>query len=141
MPLQVLVSAGNDNERRYLMPLLERLCGRIDQALRTTAVPVVLYADRGYDSLALRDQISQHGLTAAISRRRFASSSDGPPGRRRKQRLRDPLGRHRWPIERTNAWLRSWRRVETRWERRSDLYLAMIELVVIVIIIRTLKLY
>ena len=48
-------------------------------------------------------------------------------GGRRVARSRDPHGRHRWPVERTNSWLRNWRRVSTRWERHPDYWLAVIQ--------------
>jgi transposase len=31
------------------------------------------------------------------------------------------LGRWRWPVERTLAWLHQYRRLLVRWERRPDL--------------------
>ena len=68
-----------------------------------------------------------------ISRRQFHGKGAAP---KPKPKRRDPLGRKRWPIERTNAWLTNWRRVATRWERRSDLYLAIVLLVIIVVLIR-----
>ena len=60
-------------------------------------------------------------------------------GRRRRAKTRDPLGRHRWPVERTNGWLRNWRRVATRWERRADLWLAVIQLAAALTIYRALE--
>jgi transposase len=129
--LQVLVSAGNDNERPYLVPLLDRLPEVLQAALRERSV-VQLFADRGYDSLALNEQIRSRGLQPRISRRRFQAGQGVP----RPPRQRDPLGRYRWPIERTNSWLLAWRRLAIRWERRSDLYLALAQLVVIVVLIR-----
>src|SRR5262249_61631266 len=80
-----------------------------------------LFADRGYDSLALNEQIQDRGLQPRISRRWFQRLQDGA---QRKQPQRDPLGRHRWPIERTNSWLLAWRRLATRWGRGTDLFLA-----------------
>lgn len=129
--MQVLVSAGNDNERPYLVPLLDRLPDVLQAALRERPA-VQLFADRGYDSLALNEQIRGRGMQPRISRRRFRARQGEP----RHEPQRDPLGRHRWPIERTNSWLLAWRRLATRWERRSDLYLALAQLVVIVVLIR-----
>jgi transposase len=131
--LQVLVSAGNDNERRYLLPLIDRLPPLLQTALRGRSDAAQLYADRGYDSLALNDQIRDRGLEPRISRRRFQRREDGGQP---KPATRDPLGKHRWPIERTNSWLLAWRRLAVRWERRSDLFLAIAQLVVIVVLIR-----
>jgi transposase len=35
------------------------------------------------------------------------------------------LGRHRWVIERTGAWLGGWRRLRIRYERSSERFYAL----------------
>ena len=119
------------------MPLVDELLAR---GLR----PLELWADRGYDGEALREQLRARAIEPRISRRRRA----GEPapagstlvwrGRKRSPKTPDPLGRQRWPIERTNAWLHNWRRVSTRWERRSELYLALLQLACSMILCRML---
>jgi transposase len=56
---------------------------------------------------------------------------------RRRPRPRDPLGRKRWTVERTNSWLRNWRRVANRWERRPELWLAVIQVAAAMTIYQT----
>jgi transposase len=131
--LQVVVSGGNENERPYLLPLLDQLPEPLWEALKSGQGRAEVYADRGYDSLQLNEQITNRELQPRISRRRFKRREDGDQP---KPRVPDPLGRKRWPIERTNAWLSYWRRLQTRWERRSDLYLAFVQLVVIVLLLQ-----
>jgi transposase len=127
VPFAVRVGPGNENERRQLLPLLDDLLAR-------QIVPVELWADRGYDGRVLRDQVRARGVEPVISVRR--RRSDPPPpagspsslrGNRRRAKPRDPFGRHRWPVERTNGWLRNWRRVSTRWERHPDYWLAVLQ--------------
>ncbi len=50
---------------------------------------------------------------------------------------RDPQARHRWPVERTNAWLKAMRRIATRRDRKADNYLAFLHLGMIVILTRS----
>jgi transposase len=50
---------------------------------------------------------------------------------------RDPQASHRWPVERTNAWLKALRRIGTRRERKADTYLACLHLGMIVIVTRS----
>jgi transposase len=133
----VRLAAGNENERRHLLPLIDELLAR---GLR----PGELWADRGYDAEGLREQLRARAIEPRISRRR-RHSDPLPPGsrevwrgRRRQPKTRDPNARHRWPIERTNAWLRNWRRVSIRWERRPELYLALLQLACAMIIYRLL---
>lgn len=124
----IRIGAGNENERRHLLPLLDALLAR---GIR----PGELWADRGYDGELLREQMRRRGVEPVISYRR--RRGDPPPAadtptieraRRRRPRPHDPHGRQRWPVERTNSWLRNWRRVSTRWERRPELWLAVIQL-------------
>ena len=126
VPLAIRVGAGDENERRQLLPLL-------DQLLARRIRPAELWADRGYDGEQLRAAIRQRGVTPVISRRRRRgepAASDATTierGGRRVARSRDPNARHRWPVERTNSWLRNWRRVATRWERHPDYWLAVLQ--------------
>ena len=138
VPLAIRLAAGNENERRHLLPLIDELLAR---GLR----PSQLWADRGYDSQLLRDQLADRGIEAVFSKRRsrYEPAPDDAPrvwrGRKQRAKTRDPLGRHRWPVERTNAWLHNWRRISTRWERRPELYLALLQLACSMIIYRLLE--
>jgi transposase len=124
---------GNENERQHLLPL-------VDELLQRGLLPRELWADRGYDSGELRQQLRERGIEPMISerRRRNEPAPAGSPtvlrGHRRRAKTRDPLGRKRWPVERTTSWLRSWRRVATRWERRPELWLAFIQLAAAIVL-------
>jgi transposase len=106
--------------------------------------PRELWADRGYDAERLREGLRRRAIEPVISRRRRpaepapAQAREVWRGRRRYPKTPDPNARHRWPVERTNAWLHNWRRVATRWERRPELYLALIQLACSVIIARAI---
>jgi transposase len=54
------------------------------------------------------------GIKARIARRGIDSSKR--------------LGRHRWTVERTLAWLSCYRRLCVRYERRADIHEALLEL-------------
>ena len=59
-------------------------------------------------------------------------------GKKRRQKTRDPQARHRWPVERTNAWLKAKRRIATRRDRKADNYLAFLHLGMILILAKPL---
>jgi IS5 family transposase len=61
-----------------------------------------LYADKAYDFSRCRRALRARGITARIARRGVQSS----------QRL----GRQRWRVERTIAWLLEHRRLQVRYE-------------------------
>jgi transposase len=138
-PLHVRLGPGNENERAHLLPLLDAVHAHEHR-------PRELWADRGYCSDPLREQIRARGLTPMISRRRRAGdplqpgqhTRPGTRGRRRVLKTSDPHARHRWPVERTNAWLRRFRRLTIRTEPNSAVYLAYLTLALIVILARSL---
>ena len=70
--------------------------------------PGQLIGDRGYDSQSHRRQLRQRGITPKIARRETAHGSG--------------LGRYRWVVERTFAWLHQFRRLLVRYDRRADIH-------------------
>jgi transposase len=138
-PLELRLGPGNENERAHLLPLID--------ALRAAGYqPREVWADRGYCSDRLRDELNARGITPKISRRRRPgqplapgqTSRHGTRGRQRVIRRSDPLARHRWVVERTNAWLRRFRRLTIRTEPNSHVYLAYLTLALVVILGRAL---
>jgi transposase len=134
-PLAVRLSAGNENEQRHLLPLLDRLA---EQAIR----PRELWADRAYASKAIDQALRERAIEPRISKPRRPGEPipPGTPtrevwrGRRRRLKTADPQARHRWPVERTNAWLKAKRRIATRRDRKADNYLAFLHLAMILVL-------
>ena len=76
--------------------------------------PKKLHADKGYDFPRCREALRKRGIKARIARRGIDSS--------------ERLGRHRWVVERTLAWLARYRRLAVRYERRADIHEAFLHL-------------
>jgi len=76
--------------------------------------PEKLHADKAYDSRRCRRECRERGITPRIARKGVESS----------QRL----GRHRWVVERTHAWMARLRRLTVRYEEREDIHLAFVTL-------------
>ena len=137
-PLAVRLAAGNENEQRHLLPLLDALAAR---GIR----PRELWADRGYASAALEQALRERQIEPRISKPRRPGEPipTGTPvqevwrGKKRRLKTRDPQARHRWPVERTNAWLKAKRRIATRRDRKPDNYLAFLQLGMILILTRS----
>ena len=72
--------------------------------------PRKLHADKAYDFARCRRACNRRHIQARIARRGVEDT----------QRL----GRHRWVVERTFAWLEQMRRLTTRYERRIDIHYA-----------------
>ena len=77
-------------------------------------VPVI--ADRAYDSDPLRVHLAEEGFTLVAPHRKNRTKAPTSDGRRLRRYKR------RWKVERTFAWLHSYRRVMTRHERRVELW-------------------
>jgi transposase len=135
----VRLAAGNENEQQHLLPLIDAL---IERAIR----PGEVWADRGYDSKMLEQALRERAIEPRLSKRRRPqqpipadqATREVWRGKKRQLKTRDPQARHRWPIERTNAWLKAKRRIATRRDRKADNYLAFLHLGMILILARPL---
>ena len=76
--------------------------------------PAKLYGDKAYDHRFCRHACRRRGILPRIARRGVDSS--------------ERLGRDRWVVERTIAWLHRLRRLTVRYERRADIHLAFLVL-------------
>ena len=112
IPLAWTVTGGNRNDVTQLVPLIERVPpvrGRVGHPRRR---PDRVTADRGYDSNALRDQLRDRGIEPEIANR-YHSHGSG-------------LGRARWVVERTFAWLHHLKRLLVRYDRRAEIHEAFL---------------
>jgi transposase len=97
-----------------LFPLWERIPpvgGRAGQPRRR---PKLLVADRGYDYGKYRRLLRERRISHRIAKKKTEHGSG--------------LGRWRWVIERTFAWLHQFRRLATCYERRLDLHQGLLGL-------------
>ena len=76
--------------------------------------PDSLIADRGYDHDKYRRLLWQRGVKPMIARRQTDHGFR--------------LGRYRWVVERTFAWLHNFERLLIRYERRVDMHNALLPL-------------
>jgi transposase len=72
------------------------------------------HADKAYDIPRCRRALSRRHIKVRIARKGVDRS--------------DRLGRHRWVVERTLAWLNQFRRLTIRYERRADIHEAFLSL-------------
>jgi IS5 family transposase len=89
------------------------------------ARPAKLHCDKGYDYPRCRLALRRRGITPRIARRGIEPS----------QRL----GRHRYVVERSLAWLVGYRRLQVRYERRADILLGFLYLACALICLNSLN--
>ena len=93
--------------------------------------PKRLIGDKAYDSDGLDEDMRHLGIEMiAPNRRNRRKTQDGRPSRRYKRRRK---------VERTIAWLQSFRRVRTRDEVKSLNFLGMVQLSCIIILLRIIS--
>jgi transposase len=112
-PLGVVLTGANRHDSRMLAPALDAIPPvRSGRRGRPRRRPAKLHADKAYDHRRCRRECRARGVVPRIARRGVES------GQR--------LGRRRWVVERTLAWLAQFRRLTIRYERRrADLHLAL----------------
>ena len=109
MPLAVRLTAANVHDSKVFDVLLDAVPPlRSGRRGRPRSRPTKLHADRGYDYQRCRDACHRRHITPRIAWRGNGA--------------RDRLGRHRWVVERTLAWLSQFRRLRVRDERRADIH-------------------
>ncbi len=113
-PLACLLSGANRNDHLLLEAALDAIPPIRRPTGRPRRRPDKLHADKAYDYPACRRACRRRHIKARIARRGIESS----------QRL----GRHRWVVERTLAWLNRFRRLTIRYERRDDIHEAFLAL-------------
>src|SRR3954467_11625631 len=104
IPVVARLTSANRHDVTQLLPLVDSippLRGRPGRPLRK---PGVVQGDRGYDSQPHRDELERRGIASQLAKRGRPHGSG--------------LGRTRWVVERTLAWLHRFRRLNMRHERR-----------------------
>ncbi|WP_434976543.1 IS5 family transposase [Streptomyces puniciscabiei] len=114
IPLAVAVSGANMHDSLALKPLILGIPAVRSRRGPRRRRPVKLRADKAYFSAEHLIWLRERGLVARIAR----------PGIESGERL----GRHRWKIERSIAWLFGYRRLTIRYERKGSHFLAFLGL-------------
>jgi IS5 family transposase len=122
------LSAANTHDSLLLEQLVDAVpavIGPRGRPGRPRKRPAKLHGDKGYDFPGCRRLLRRRGICPRIARRGVESSSR--------------LGRQRWKVERSLAWLVANRRLTVRYERRADVLTALLHLACALICARKLR--
>nr|WP_254603654.1 IS5 family transposase [Burkholderia lata] len=119
IPLAVTVTGANRHDSMAFEPTLNAIPAVPGLSGQPRKRPGKLHADKGYDFTRCRRYLKQRGIKARIARRGVESS--------------ERLGRHRWVVESTHAWIAGFGKLRIRFERRLDIHVALLALAAAVI--------
>jgi IS5 family transposase len=122
-PLGVLITAANESEVNHIEGLLEASVVPLPDRCR------LLY-DRAADSAPLRERLAARGVDLICPHRKNRVKPRTQDVRKLRRR------RHRWKIERTNAWLQGYGRIAIRKDRLGILFLGWTQLACLLTIIK-----
>ena len=114
LPLAVRLSPANRHDSVLFEEVIDAVPPIKRPSGRRRKRPAKLHADKAYDSRRCRRALTRRHIRVRIARKGIERS--------------DRLGRHRWVVERTLAWLGQYRRLTVRYERRADIHRAFVSL-------------
>ena len=107
-PLTVRLTGANRHDSAVFEEMIDGIPAIKRPRGRPRKRPTKLQADKAYDIRRCRRFLHRRRIQVRIARKGVAS--------------RERLGRHRWVVERTLAWLGQFRRLTIRYERREDIH-------------------
>ena len=114
VPLAARLTGANRHDSVVFEEILDAVPATKRPSGQRRTRPAKLHADTGDDVPRCRRALRRRGIAPRIARRGVDSS--------------ERLGRHRWVVERTLAWLGRYRRPTVRYERREDIHQAFLPL-------------
>jgi transposase len=106
LPLAVRLTGANRNDSQEALALVDAIPPLHGERGRPRHRPDCVIGDRGYDATAIRRGLRARHIVPLLAMRRTAHGSG--------------LGRWRWVVERTFAWLNQFRRLRVHIQRHSS---------------------
>ena len=114
VPLAVRLTGANRHDSQEALTLVDGIPPLQGERGRPRRRPHCVIGDRGYDAEAIRYGLRVRGIVPLVAMRRTRHGSG--------------LGRWRWVVERTFAWLNQFRRLRVRYDKRADIHEAFLSL-------------
>ncbi|WP_028647980.1 IS5 family transposase [Nocardiopsis sp. CNT312] len=124
LSISMAISGAHLHDSQALQPLVRAIAPVRSRRGRRRRKPGKLHGDKGYDYDHPRRWLREHGMVHRLARKGAESSKR--------------LGRHRWQVERTMAWLAGCRRLHRRYERKAEHFLAFADIARTLICLRRL---
>lgn len=108
VPLGIRITGANRSDVMEIIPLIVNLPPIAGKPGHPLQKPEAVQADRAYHSAAVDGLLKWLGIEPRIAKRGTEHGSG--------------LGKTRWVVERTISWIRGFRRLRVRFDRRSEIY-------------------
>ena len=113
-PLAIQLTGANRNDSQQALALVDAIPELQGDRGRPRHRPDCVAGDRGYDAASIRRSLRARRIVPFLAKRNTEHGSG--------------LGRWRWVVERTFAWLNQFRRPRVRYEKRADIHEAFLSL-------------
>jgi transposase len=128
-PISVVLTGANRHDKTSAIDLIVSVSVK-RPAWQSQEEEQHLCADKAYDATDVREFVASEGYTAHIKvnprRKGTQGSSDERPPNNDSSKKIHPA--RRWVVERTISWLTKRRSLRTRWAKRAENWLALIQL-------------
>jgi len=108
IPLAIQLTGANRNDSQQALTLVDAIPPLQGVRRRPRHRPDDVLGDRGYDAGSIRQGLRERGILPLLAMRNTEHGSG--------------LGRWRWVVERSFAWLNQFRRLRVRYEKRADIH-------------------
>lgn len=134
LPVAIDLGSGNEHESRKLIPLLNDIQIKNNNG-RPRSRPERIWADTKYHTFLVLTYLYNRRIGAQIKDRRNAKPKQGRP----HVFLYREYRKVRSSVERFFGWLKSFRRIQTRYERLASTYLGFVQLGCIMILMKVVR--
>jgi len=108
------LTGANQSDSQQALELVDAIPHLQGERGRPRHRPDCILGDRGYDAETIRKNLRARHIVPSLAKRNTKHGSG--------------LGKHRWVVERTFAWLNQFRRLRVRYEKRADIHEAFLSL-------------
>ena len=114
IPLAVATTGANVHDVHGLEPLVDAIPSVKGKVGRPRKKPDIVQGDRAYHSKARKARLEKKGIKTLLA------ETGAPHG--------SGLGKTRWVVERSIAWLHNFKRLRIRYDRRLDIHAGLVTL-------------
>lgn len=122
IPIAITIARANQHDTQLFAPILKDLPNQINQSKNH-----YLHTDKGYTSKSNRKEAINNNYTPVMPNKKPKNKPyENSPVKDLK----------RWVVERTFSWIGRFRRIFTRYERKSKHFLAMVQFACLIIVFK-----